>query len=98
MYHKRGTCTTNSPEALESYLRVLRFFDLASELSDVSKPCRVPCDILFKYKLLTRKSSGGHQAKKKEGGKKKSKPEEQEGMPQHQHCPPEKRRGDKNIL
>jgi hypothetical protein len=28
--------------------------------------------------------------------KKKYKPEEQEGMPQHQHCPPEKRRGDKN--
>jgi hypothetical protein len=28
--------------------------------------------------------------------RKKPKPEEQEGMPQHQHCPPEKRRGDRN--
>jgi hypothetical protein len=27
---------------------------------------------------------------------KKAKPEEHEGMPQHQRCPPEKRRGDKN--
>jgi hypothetical protein len=46
-------------------------------------------------KILTRKSSGGHQAKKKKR-RKKPKPEEQEGMPQHQHCPPEKRCGDKN--
>jgi hypothetical protein len=35
-------------------------------------------------------------SKKKEERRKKPKPEEQEGMPQHQHCPPEKRRGDKN--
>jgi hypothetical protein len=48
---------------------------------------------IFKKKL-TRKSSGGHQAKKEE--RKKPKPEEQEGMPQHQYCPPEKRRGDRN--
>jgi hypothetical protein len=27
---------------------------------------------------------------------KKPKPEEQEGMPQHKHCPLEKRRGDRN--
>jgi hypothetical protein len=48
-------------------------------------------------KFLTRKSSGGHQAKKKKGGgKKKPNPEEQEGMPQTQHCPPEKRLGDKS--
>jgi hypothetical protein len=33
---------------------------------------------------------------KKEERRKKPKPEEHEGMPQHQHCPPEKRRGDKN--
>jgi hypothetical protein len=47
--------------------------------------------------FLTRKSSGGHQAKKKKKKRrKKPKPEEQEGMPQHQHCPPEKRRGNKN--
>jgi hypothetical protein len=34
--------------------------------------------------------------KQKEEKRKKSKPEEQEGMPQHQHCPREKRRGDRN--
>jgi hypothetical protein len=45
-------------------------------------------------KILTRKSSGGHQAKRKK--RKKPKPEEQEGIPQRQHCPPEKRRGDRN--
>jgi hypothetical protein len=32
-------------------------------------------------------------SKKKE---ERPKPEEQEGMPQRQHCPPEKRRGDRN--
>jgi hypothetical protein len=44
-------------------------------------------EVKLKNKFLTRKSSGGHQAKKKR--RKKPKPEEQEGMPQHQHCPPE---------
>jgi hypothetical protein len=35
--------------------------------------------------------------KQKEEKMKKPKPEEQEGMPQRQHCPPEKRhRGDRN--
>jgi hypothetical protein len=34
--------------------------------------------------------------KQKEEKRKKPKPEEQEGMPQHLHCPPEKRRGDRN--
>jgi hypothetical protein len=34
--------------------------------------------------------------KKKEEKRKKPKPEEQEGMPQRRHCPPETRRGDKN--
>jgi hypothetical protein len=48
----------------------------------------------MKIKFLTRKSSGGHQAKRRK--EEKTKPEEQEGMPQHQHCPPEKRRGDRN--
>jgi hypothetical protein len=33
--------------------------------------------------------------KQKEENRKKPKPEEQEGMPQRQHCPPEKRRGDR---
>jgi hypothetical protein len=50
---------------------------------------------IFK-KILTRKSSGDHQAKKKKKRRKKPTPEEQEGMPQHQHCPPERRRADKN--
>jgi hypothetical protein len=34
--------------------------------------------------------------KQKEEKRKKPKPEEHEGMPHHQHCPPEKCRGDKN--
>jgi hypothetical protein len=34
--------------------------------------------------------------KQKEEKRKKPKPEEHEGMPQHQHCPPENRRGDRN--
>jgi hypothetical protein len=34
--------------------------------------------------------------KQKEEKRKKPKPEEQEGMPQRQHCPPEKCRGDRN--
>jgi hypothetical protein len=34
--------------------------------------------------------------KQKEEKRKKPKPEKQEGMPQHQHCPPAKRRGDRN--
>jgi hypothetical protein len=34
--------------------------------------------------------------KHKEERRKKPKPEEQEGMPQHQHCPHAKRRGDLN--
>jgi hypothetical protein len=33
---------------------------------------------------------------KKEERREKPKPEEQEGMPQHRHCPPAKRRGDRN--
>jgi hypothetical protein len=34
--------------------------------------------------------------KQKEEKREKPKPKEQEGMPQRQHCPPEKRRGDRN--
>jgi hypothetical protein len=34
--------------------------------------------------------------KQKEEKREKPEPEEQEGMPQHQYCPPEKRRGDRN--
>jgi hypothetical protein len=33
---------------------------------------------------------------KEEKRNKKPKPEEHEGMPQHQRCPPTKRRGDRN--
>jgi hypothetical protein len=45
--------------------------------------------------ILTRKKQRRPPSKKEER-RKKPKPEEQEGMPQHQHCPLEKRRGDKN--
>jgi hypothetical protein len=34
--------------------------------------------------------------KQKEEKRKNPKPEEQEGMPQRQHCAPEKRHGDRN--
>jgi hypothetical protein len=34
--------------------------------------------------------------KQKEERREKPKPEEQEGMPQHKHCPPAKRREDRN--
>jgi hypothetical protein len=33
--------------------------------------------------------------KQKEGKRKKPKPEEHEGVPQHEHCPRAKRRGDR---
>jgi hypothetical protein len=45
-------------------------------------------------KNLTRKNSGVHQAKEEK--RKKPNPEEHEGMPQNQHCPPVKRRGDRD--
>jgi hypothetical protein len=35
--------------------------------------------------------------KQKEDKRKKPKPEKHEVMPQHQHCPPKKRRGDRNL-
>jgi hypothetical protein len=34
--------------------------------------------------------------KQKEEKRKQPEPEEKEGMPQHRHCPPAKRRGDRN--
>jgi hypothetical protein len=50
--------------------------------------------------LLSMKFSYKKQAveatKQKEEKMKKPKPEEQEGMPQCHHCPPAKRRGDRN--
>jgi hypothetical protein len=45
--------------------------------------------------MLTRKSSISHKAKKRYK-RRKPEPEEQNGMPQHQHCPPSKHRGDRN--
>jgi hypothetical protein len=38
----------------------------------------------------------GQAIKQKEEKRKKPNPEEQEGMPQHRHCPPAKHRGDRN--
>jgi hypothetical protein len=46
---------------------------------------------------LTRKSTGDRQVKRRNKEEKnKEKTKEHEGMPQHQHCPPAKRRGDRN--
>jgi hypothetical protein len=45
--------------------------------------------------FLQEKTVEATMQKEEERGK-KPKPEEQEGMPQRQHCPPEKRRGDSN--
>jgi hypothetical protein len=47
-------------------------------------------------KILKEKAVEATKQEKKGERKKKPKPEEQEGMPQHQRCPPEKRRGDRN--
>jgi hypothetical protein len=49
---------------------------------------------LSKKEILQEKQWRPPNKKKKKG--KKLKPEEHEGTPQHQHCPPEKRRGDGN--
>jgi hypothetical protein len=46
--------------------------------------------LIFKKKMHNKPPS-----KKKKRGK-KPEPEEQEGMPQRQHCPPAKHRGDMN--
>jgi hypothetical protein len=50
--------------------------------------------VLLLKKILQEKAM--ETTKQKEEKREKSKPEEQEGMPQHQHCPPEKSCGDKN--
>jgi hypothetical protein len=57
----------------------------------ISVICRFSIQV---KQILTRKSSEGHQAKRRK--EEKPKPEEQEGMPQRQHCPTAKRRGDRN--
>jgi hypothetical protein len=51
----------------------------------------VPC---LKQKNNKKKQEA---TKQKEEMRKKPKPEDQEGMPQRQLCPPEKRRGDRNL-
>jgi hypothetical protein len=71
---------------------------------------RTPVDFIFSYSKIfpgfinthVRKkksykiiSSEDHQAKRRK--EEKPKPQGQEGMPQHQHCPPAKRRGDRNL-
>jgi hypothetical protein len=57
---------------------------------------REPCTAcLISKKFLQEKAVEA--TKQKEEKRKKPKPEEQEGMPQHRHCPPEKRRGDRNL-
>jgi hypothetical protein len=48
----------------------------------------------YKQKFLQEKAAKA--TKQNEEKRKQPQPEEQEGMPQHQHCPPEKRRGDRN--
>jgi hypothetical protein len=49
---------------------------------------------VISVKKITRKAVEA--TKQKEEKRKKPKPEEQEGMPQGKHCPPEKRRGDRS--
>jgi hypothetical protein len=41
-----------------------------------------------KHKTFLQEKAVEATKQKKEGRRKKPKPEEQEGMPQHQHCPP----------
>jgi hypothetical protein len=56
------------------------------------------CDIIYFFvkNSLQEKAVEATKQKKKGERRKKPKPEEQEGMPRHQRCPLEKRRGDKN--
>jgi hypothetical protein len=51
---------------------------------------------IYKPIFLQEKAVEATKQKRRKEEKYKSKPEEQEGMQRHQHCPPEKRRGDKN--
>jgi hypothetical protein len=50
--------------------------------------------VIIKYMFLQEKAVEA--TKQKEETRGKPEPEEQEGMPQRQRCPPEKRRGDRN--
>jgi hypothetical protein len=50
---------------------------------------------IYYLELSYKKKQWRPPSKKKKRGK-NPEPEEQEGMPQHQHCLPEKRRGDRN--
>jgi hypothetical protein len=50
--------------------------------------------LIITIKLLQEKAVEA--TKQKEEKRKKPKPEEHEGMPQRQHCPPKKRRGGRN--
>jgi hypothetical protein len=51
-------------------------------------------EALYRNNVLQEKAAAA--TKQKEEKRKKPKPEEKEGMPQRQHCHPEKRRGDRN--
>jgi hypothetical protein len=52
--------------------------------------------VIFQIKKILQEKAM-EAAKQKEEKRKKLKPEEQEGMPQRQHRPLEKRRGDRNL-
>jgi hypothetical protein len=55
--------------------------------------------LLAKYSIFSKKNlpeKAVEATKQKEEKRKNPKPEEQEGVPQRQHCPLEKRRGDRN--
>jgi hypothetical protein len=49
-----------------------------------------------KDKMYSYKKKQWRPRSKKKKKREKPKPEEHEGMPQRQHCPPAKRRGDRN--
>jgi hypothetical protein len=51
--------------------------------------------ILFLNKLFLQEKAV-ETTRQREEKRKQPKPEEQEGMPHHQHCPHAKRRGDRN--
>jgi hypothetical protein len=50
----------------------------------------------FNYLQMRGKKLQDKATNQKEEKREKPKPGEQEGMPQRQHCPPEKRREDRN--
>jgi hypothetical protein len=58
-----------------------------------------PCDesvVLASIVFNFLQEKAAQATKQKAEKTKKPEPEEQKGMPQRQHCPPEKRRGDRN--